>query len=228
LVTDQCGMKILLVDDHILFREGLASLLNNTEDMHVVAEVGTLYAAIEKSAEFKPDVVLIDVNLPDGSGIEAIEPISNIVPGVNIVILSVEMNEDLLFSAIRKGAKGFILKKTSLSDLLASIRALERGEAALSRAMTRQVLEEFARNGSQNNHHQENLEELTSREVEVLAHLSTGATNREIGERLFISENTVKVHLHNIFKKMDFYNRREAIRYAKSQGLGNGWAKDNT
>lgn len=216
-------MDILIVDDHILFREGLASMLGNQPDMNVVGEAGTLRKAIAKAKELEPEVVLMDIGLPDGSGLEAIEQIQKCVPHASIVVLTIYESDEILITSIQKGARGFLHKNTPIADLVASLRGVSRGEAALSRSMTSRVLDEIARISTliHNGDGDYELEELTSREIEVLAQLTTGASNREIGDKLVIAENTVKAHVRHILKKLNLRNRREAAGFARRAGLVN-------
>lgn len=211
-------MKVLVVDDHILFREGLVSLLRNQPDFDVLGEAGTVREAISQAALLKPDLILLDFTLPDGNGLEATEAILALDPNVKIVFLTVHESDDRLFSAVRAGARGYLLKNLSVSNLLASLRALERGEAAISRVMMGRILEEFSRDGRGGDNHFLPVE-LTTREMEILQQLSTNASNREIAGRLYISENTVKNHVHNILEKLKLSNRREAVDYARRLGV---------
>lgn len=212
-------MRILIVDDHILFREGLTGLLRSQPDMEVIGECGTMNDAICQALKMKPDVVLMDFSLPDGTGLEATNAILAELPLTQIIFLTVHDNDERMISAMRAGAKGYLLKNLSVSKLLASLRALERGEAAISRIMMARVLEEFAQSKSSSNGTASPLVELTSREIEVLQELADGITNQEIANRLFISENTVKNHIHNILEKLNLHNRREAIEFARKNGL---------
>ena len=212
-------MRILIVDDHILFREGLVGLLRSQSDMQVVGECGSVQEAIELTHELKPEVILMDFSLPDGTGLDATRSILVRHPDVQIVFLTVHDNDERLISAMRAGAKGYLLKNLSVSKLLASLRALERGEAAISRTMMARILEEFSQNGPVNSASPSPLVGLTSREIEVLQELTDGITNQEIAVRLYISENTVKNHIHNILEKLGLGNRREAIEFARKNGL---------
>lgn len=212
-------MRILIVDDHILFREGLAGLLRSQQDMQVVGECGTVEEAIETAKEVSPDVILMDFSLPDGTGLEATKAILASMPEVQIIFLTVHDNDERLISAMRSGAKGYLLKNLSVNKLLASLRALERGEAAISRTMMARILEEFANTEPSRQPSPSPLVGLTAREIEVLQELSGGVTNQEIANRLFISENTVKNHIHNILEKLKLNNRREAIDFAQKNGL---------
>lgn len=212
-------MRILIVDDHILFREGLAGLLRSQTDMEVVGECGSVREAIELSPQIKPDVILMDFSLPDGTGLEATRAILANQSEIQIIFLTVHDNDERLIAAMRAGAKGYLLKNLSVNKLLASMRALERGEAAISRTMMARILEEFAQSTPATSTAPSPLIGLTSREIEVLQELADSITNQEIATRLFISENTVKNHIHNILEKLSLHNRREAIEFARKNGL---------
>jgi two-component system NarL family response regulator len=212
-------MRVLIVDDHILFREGLTGLLRSQPDMEVIGECGTMHDAIDMALTVKPDVVLMDFSLPDGTGLEATRAILTNLPDTQIIFLTVHDNDERLIAAMRAGAKGYLLKNLSVSKLLASLRALERGEAAISRTMMARILEEFAQSTPPPAAAPSPLVGLTSREIEVLQELADGITNQEIATRLYISENTVKNHIHNILEKLNLSNRREAIEFARKHGL---------
>ncbi|RPJ50687.1 MAG: DNA-binding response regulator [Chloroflexi bacterium] len=212
-------MQVLIVDDHILFREGLTGLLRSQPDMQVIGECGTMHEAIELALRIKPEVVLMDFSLPDGSGLEATRAILACLPETQIIFLTVHDNDERLIAAMRAGAKGYLLKNLSVSKLLASLRALERGEAAISRTMMARILEEFAQSTPPAASTPSPLIGLTSREIEVLQELADGITNQEIATRLFISEKTVKNNIHNILDKLSLHNRREAIEFARKYGL---------
>ncbi len=212
-------MRILIVDDHILFREGLTGLLRAQPDMEVIGECGTMNEAISQALLLKPDVVLMDFSLPDGTGLEATRAILAELPLTEIIFLTVHDNDERLIAAMRAGAKGYLLKNLSVNKLLASLRALERGEAAISRTMMARILEEFAQSRPASASAPSPLVGLTSREIEVLQELADAITNQEIATRLFISENTVKNHIHNILEKLNLHNRREAIEFARKNGL---------
>jgi two-component system NarL family response regulator len=212
-------MRVLIVDDHILFREGLAGLLRSQADIEVIGECGSVREAIETAVQLKPQVILMDFSLPDGTGLDATRAILSELPQTQIIFLTVHDNDERMISAIRAGAKGYLLKNLSVNKLLASLRAMERGEAAISRTMMARVLEEFAQSTPPPVPEPSPLVGLTSREIEVLQELADGITNQEIATRLFISENTVKNHIHNILEKLSLNNRREAIEFARKNGL---------
>jgi DNA-binding NarL/FixJ family response regulator len=212
-------IKTLIVDDHLIFREGLVSLLSKEPDFTIVGQAGTVRDAITRACELQPDLVLLDMGLPDGHGVEAVRPILANKPDTKIVFLTVYETDDMLFSALRRGAKGYLLKNIPVANLLESLRALQRGEAALSRNMVSRVLEEFSRPFNADTSLDSILTELTERQLQVLAELTRGATNEEIAARLVISENTVKNHVHTILKKLQLRNRREAVKYLNHPGL---------
>ena len=213
------GLKIIVVDDHILFREGLTNLLSSQPDMHVIADVGTGQEAIKSALELNPDLILMDVGLPDMQGFEAVKQILAKKPELNIVMLTVMESDDLLIRSIVAGAKGYLIKNLTMNQLFTSIRSLEKGEWALSRAMSGKVLEEFTRVASTIDQNDRTAQNLTARETEVLEKVGEGLDNYQIGEVLDISENTVRVHIHNIFEKLNLRSRSEAINFARRNNL---------
>ena len=211
--------RLLLVDDHTLFREGIANLLAGQPDFTVIGAAGSVQQAIVMARDLQPDLVLMDFTLPDGTGLEATYAILGERPETKIVFLTVHEEDERLFAAIRSGAKGYMLKNVPVARLLERLRGLERNEAAIGPDMTSRVLEEFSRTrpGHQAGHSA--LAQLTPRETDVLRTLARGATNRDIAEHLFITENTVKNHVGNILSKLNLPNRREAARFACQYGL---------
>jgi two-component system NarL family response regulator len=218
-------MRLLIIDDHVLFRDGLVSLLSAQPDFDVVGQAGTVYEAIQLAHDLEPDLVLMDVGLPDGTGLEATQAILADLPKIKIVFLTVHEEDDRLFQAIRCGAKGYLLKNVPVAKLLSYLRGIERDEPAISPAMTGRILEEFARLGSGALADQTEVNQLTSREMEVLRELAAGATNQEIARRLVIAENTVKNHVRNILSKLNLKNRREAATFAQCHGLSDTSSK---
>ena len=217
--------KILLVDDHIMFREGLANILKSQADFQIIGQAGTAREAVELTRELRPDMVLMDFGLPDGSGIEATRAIVEERPETIVIFLTVFDTDQFLFAAIRSGAKGYLLKSQPSTQLLASLRAIEKGEAAISRVMTKHILDEFSRLGPPTEPTQSKLSKLTLREFEILKELSSGSTNREIAQRFAISETTVKNQVHSILSKLNLKNRREIVWFARQQGIGEGLCK---
>lgn len=206
-------MKILIVDDHILFREGLTSLLSTQNDIEIVGQASTVQEAVTLAKALHPELILMDFGLPDGTGLEATELILACQPHLKIVFLTVHEDDERLFRAIRIGAKGYLLKNVPVTVLLSFIRGVERGEPALTPAMTSKILNEFARSPKADQTKTEETTLLTARELDVLKHLRTGATNREIADRLFIAENTVKNHVRSILSKYNLTSRRQAVNY---------------
>jgi two-component system NarL family response regulator len=212
-------IKLLIVDDHILLREGLVSLFNTQPGFEVVGEAGTVADAISLSRKLEPSLILMDFGLPDGTGLEATQAILADNPDTNIIFLTVHEAEDDLFAAIRSGAKGYLLKNIPVAKMINAIKGMMRGEAPISREMTSQILAEFARNRRPEAEMVQTDQIFTPRELDVLAQVVTGASNKEIADNLFVSVNTVKNHIHNMLCKLDLKNRRELAKYAEQHGL---------
>lgn len=212
-------MRVLIVDDHILFRQGLTSLFKNQPDFKVVGDAECVAEAVEKARILQPDLVLMDHHLPDGSGFEATEAILSFLPGCNIVFLTVSDDDDTLFTAIRKGARGFLLKSLPISRLLELLLPIAQGEPAFAPQMVNRMLAECARQHQSSELRKNPSHLLSPREVDVLRELASGATNHEIACRMFLAENTVKHYVHNILDKLSLRNRREAAQFARSTGI---------
>jgi DNA-binding NarL/FixJ family response regulator len=210
-------MNVLIVDDHLLFREGLVSLLNADPSFKVVGQAGTVCESIALAQKLKPDIILMDFSLPDGDGSEATSAILAELPETNIVFLTMYDADEKLFAAVRSGAKGYLLKNTPVQKLMDSLHSIAKGEAAISPSMTMRILEEFSHSTSFN--HNQPLGNLSSRELDILREMASGASNTEIASRLYISVNTVKHHIHSILAKLELNNRREAVSYAREHGL---------
>ncbi len=200
--------SILVIDDHIMFREGLVSLFQNTPDFVVLAQAGTVKEGIEKAILHKPDIILMDFSLPDGTGLDATKAILAELPECKIIFLTVYETDENILAAIRLGASGYALKNVSSSSLLASLRALDQGEMAMSRKMMSKVLE-YSR-AMLPSPATNILNKLSAREMDVLIELQNNASNSQIAQSLYLSENTVKHHIHNILDKLGVSNRREA------------------
>jgi len=213
-------MKILIVDDHTLFRQGLASLLHETPELEVCGQAGTCAEAIDLANRLRPEMILMDYGLPDGNGVDAARAILAENPECQIVFLTVHINDQELFDAIRIGAKGYLLKNVPIDNLLEDLRAIRAGNAVLSPSMTGRVLDEFVRLDDVHRQQDQMLALLTPREIEVLEQLVAGSTNKEIALELFMAENTVKRHVHNILAKLELTNRRAAAKWARERGLG--------
>ncbi|MBW6465625.1 MAG: response regulator transcription factor [Brevefilum sp.] len=208
---------ILLVDDHEVVRLGLKSLLEHNDQFQVVAEAGTAKEAVEMVEKYQPDVVLMDIRLPGPSGIEACQEITQRWPDVRVVILTSYAEDDMLFSAIRAGASGYVLKQIGAEGLIAAIEAACRGEAPLDPAVTQRVFQEVRR--AVKEEEAAAFSSLSQQEKHVLALVSEGKTNREIAEALFLGEGTVRNYVSSILAKLGVSNRAEAAAYAVTHSL---------
>ncbi len=211
-------MKILIVDDHVLFREGLVGILQTRPEFEVVGEAGTVSEAIEKARLYQPDMILMDWGLPDGDGSQASQQILSEQPGCKIVFLTIYEADEKLFAAVRSGAKGYMLKNVPSEKLIRALLDVEVGKPAISRKMTGQLMEEFSRT-TDDMTQPDAFDKLSPREMDVLQEVVNGATNREIATTLFISVNTVKHHIHSILDKLGVENRRQAADFAREHGI---------
>lgn len=214
-------IRVLLVDDHDLFREGLAGIIASQPDMQVIGEAGDGLEGLVKAVELKPDLVLMDLQMPGMDGLEATKKIKEALPEVTVVVLTVRDEDEKLFTALKNGAQGYLLKNIRSAEMLEMLRGAMRKEAAISPALAGRMLEEFRRLSSLAPRSDENetIEILTRREQEVLGLVAEGATDKEIAARLSLSLHTVKSHMRNILAKLQVNSRREAARLAKSRGM---------
>ncbi|HET8522433.1 MAG TPA: response regulator transcription factor [Thermomicrobiales bacterium] len=207
--------RILLVDDHALFREGLISLLSYQKDFIVVGEAEDSESAMAKARALSPDIVLMDIDLPGENGVMATLRLTTELPTITVVMLTVHDDSQTLFEAIKAGAQGYLVKNTRSHELLEQLRGLARGEAPISRRLATRILDEL--------HGQTKLlgqeETLTARETEVLELVVARLSNAEIADRLSISEYTVKNHMKSILAKLHLHNRHQAAAY----GVAHGW-----
>jgi DNA-binding NarL/FixJ family response regulator len=211
-------LRILLVDDHDLFRKGIARLIDSQPDFQVIGEARDGREALKAALELDPEVILMDIEMPNWNGTEATRRIISEKPDAKIVMLTVSDDDQNLFSAIRAGASGYLLKSVKPDELFRRLRGVVRGEAAISPFLAAKVLGEFARL-DQSVPVPRTVEGLSPRETEVLGLVAKGFTNREIGESLHIAENTVKNHLRNILNKLHLSNRAQAAAFAVRHGL---------
>ena len=214
-------IKVLVVDDHTLFRRGITAVLANQESLKVVGEAADGLEAIEKAKQLEPDVILMDLNMPRCSGLEAIQALQAEMPQVNILVLTVSEMETDLFAAVKFGARGYLLKKAGPEELVNAILYITQGGAMVSPLMATKLLTEFKEltAGVEREPTEEANAHLSPREGEVLQLVAQGATNKEIADSLFISENTVKTHLRSIMEKLHLANRSQAAAYAVKRGL---------
>lgn len=209
--------RILLVDDHEVVRLGLKALLERNANFEVVAEAGNARDAIEKVKTFSPDVVVMDIRLPGGSGIEACQEITSKNPDVKVIMLTSYAEDEMLFSAIRAGAAGYVLKQIGGEDLIRAIEAVGRGEALLDPAVTQRIFQEVRKAAKEEE--ASAFSALTQQEKHVLLLVSEGKTNREIAKALFLGEGTVRNYVSSILSKLGVSNRAEAAAYAVEHNL---------
>ncbi|MBI4986393.1 MAG: response regulator transcription factor [Rhodocyclales bacterium] len=207
-------IRILLADDHPMFRHGVAHSLTRDPDFQVVGEAGSGEEAVELAQRLRPDVVLIDVSMPGIGGIAAAAQIAASQPAVRIVVLTVAENQDSLLAALKAGAHGYVLKGVSVVEMRTILRRVAEGEAYVTPQLAAEMLMEFTRPRSTPNV----IADLTPRETEVLDLLSHGLTNREIGDRLSLAEKTIKHHMTSILQKLQVRTRTEAVLLALGQG----------
>jgi two-component system, NarL family, nitrate/nitrite response regulator NarL len=212
-------MKLIIVDDHVLFREGLASIIRSEPDIKIVGMAGSVREAIEAARLARPDIILMDFSLPDGTGADATRAILAENPSCKIVFLTMSEEDDNLFDAIRSGAKGYLLKNMQPQKLVTALRSVQKGESAISRTMTMRLMEELSRSKKPEPVRESTL---TRRELDVISALASGLSNAEISKQLFISENTVKYHVHSVLGKLGLSDRKELSLYAREQGLIRG------
>jgi len=207
-------IRLVIVDDHALFREGLASIIQLEKDIEVSGLAGSVKEAVELVRTLKPDIVLMDFKLPDGNGADATRIVLQEYPDCKIIFLTMSESDDDLLAAIRSGAKGYLLKNMSPSKLVTTLRSVQRGES-----MTLRLMDELSQTTAPERREDSTLANLTSRELDVLRELTTGGTNKDIANRMFLSENTVKYHIHSILDKLSLPNRKAAARFAKEHGI---------
>lgn len=210
-------MRVLLADDHALFRAGLASLLK-AWGLELAGQAGNGEEALVKVRELHPDLVFMDIAMPRLNGLEATRAIKAAFPEVKVVILTVSDDEQDLFEAIKSGAEGYLLKNLREEEFAELVARLGRGEPVMSPGLAKKLLQEFARL-KEERHRLDGEAGLTDREREVLEQVARGATNREVAATLFISENTVNYHMKNILSKLHLRNRAQVVAWALEHGF---------
>jgi DNA-binding NarL/FixJ family response regulator len=210
-------IRVLIVDDHALFRRGLEMVLAEEDDIELVGQASDGTEATQKAAESLPDVVLMDIRMPKSSGIVACRAMKEAAPSMKIVLLTISDEEEDLFEAIRAGASGYLLKDIPLDEVAEAVRSVNGGQSLISPSMAGKLLTEFAtlaRRNEEEPPRQVPAPKLTDREMEVLKLVAKGMNNRDIARELFISENTVKNHVRNILEKLQIHSRMEAVMIA--------------
>jgi len=215
-------IRILIADDHALFREGLHAILKSVPGVEIVGEAGTGKEALALASKLKPDIILMDIQMPDLNGVEATRRILETRPDVGIIIVTMLEDDDSLFTAMQAGARGYVLKGADKAEMLKSIQALAEGEALFGPAIAGRLLHFFQNKDRHPKSEAASISfpELTEREREVLTCIASGDTNAEIAEQLSISLKTVRNHVSNIFTKLQVVNRAQAVIKARDAGLG--------
>ena len=210
-------IRVALVDDDVLIREGLRMIIDQSDDLQVVATAGDGEEALRVAREERPDVMLMDVRMPVLDGIEATRRITEAEDAPRVIILTTFELDEYVFEALRAGASGFLLKRTDPEQLVAAVRVVAGGEALLSPSVTRRLIAEFTRRPQMGSNVR--LADLTDREREVLLLIARGLSNQELADQLFIADNTVKTHVKRIFTKLGARDRAQAIVMAYESGL---------
>ncbi|UOF90735.1 response regulator transcription factor [Fodinisporobacter ferrooxydans] len=212
-------IHVFVVDDHKLFRAGLIEILQQAGDIQVVGEASNGEEAIFAIRRSAPDILILDLTMPGMDGIETLCKLRGMDISTRVLVLTGNMSEHLLFAAIENGAHGYVMKTTDPDDMIEAIRRVYAGEAVVPGNITVKLLSELSKILHKSN---PQVEQLTPREIDILRELSTGATNREIAQRLFISENTVRNHVGNILVKLKMQNRFQAAAFAVKEGITKG------
>lgn len=210
-------INILLVDDHAVLRSGLRALLNQEPDFEVVGEAANGIEAIKLAQKLTPDVIVMDISMPEMDGLQAAEEIQRLNLASRMVMLTVHAEEDYLFHTLRLGASGYVLKSSADTDLMEAIRAAHRGDVFLYPSAVKKLLGEYLKGGAPEMHQEYDI--LASREKEVLKLTAEGYTNHEIAERLVISPKTVDTYRQRIMEKLNLHHRSDMVRYALRRGL---------
>lgn len=209
-------IRVLLADDHNVLRQGMAQVLESQPDITVVAQAGNGKEACRLAEQHHPDVILMDINMPEMDGVAAAQQITAALPQTGIIILTMYRRDDYVFEAIKAGASGYLLKEAELDELLGAIRAVAQGEAVIDPSIAGRVLAELRRPRPAP---AEKMPELAERDLEILQLVAQGLSNQEIADRLFLAEKTIRNRLSLIFKRLHLENRTQAALYALREGL---------
>jgi DNA-binding NarL/FixJ family response regulator len=218
-MTEKRRIRILIVDDHAVVRSGLRTILETEPEFEVVGEAGDGHAALELAQELLPDVVLMDINMGDWDGVTATRRVRNYVPSARVIVLTNYDEDDLVFSSIRAGASGYLLKEVTATQLTNSIRTVADGFSLIYPSVARRVLDEFGQPRTAAPSDTDVYSDLTPREREVLRLIASGRANKEIAAQLGISERTVKTHISNIFSKLELTDRTQAALFVHNRGM---------
>jgi DNA-binding NarL/FixJ family response regulator len=211
--------RVLIADDDDLMRAGLVELLSGEPEIEIVAEAATGRQAVERARRLGPDVVLMDVRMPDLNGIQATRELTRAAPDTKVLILTTFEQDDYIFGALRAGASGFLLKRSRPEELIAAVHTIARGESLLSPSVTRLVIDRMAQQPLPEFAAEAKLDELTRREREVLELIARGLSNREIATELFVEESTVRTHVKRIQMKLQLRDRVQIVIFAYETGV---------
>jgi two-component system response regulator NreC len=212
-------LKVLLVEDHAIVRQGIRSLLEEESDILVVGEAGDGSQALEQAERLSPDIVLMDLSMPGVGGIEATRQIRERFPAMRVIVLSMHESEEYVFRVLQAGASGYVLKRATTTELVLALRAVAAGSTFLSPSISQILIGDFVQRATSRQRDQEVADLLTPRERQVLQFVAQGYSNRQIAEQLHISIKTVETHRGNMMSKLDVHDRASLIRYARESGL---------
>lgn len=215
---NQSTVRVLLIDDHALFRSGIRLLLQRQHEFEVVAEAPDALEGIKRAKILDPDIILLDLHMPGMSGLDAVKLLAQEVPRSHIIMLTVSEDREDLMEALKSGAAGYLLKNTDAEVFIGALRRVMQGESVISNEMTAKLVASLRRRDEPAE--AEVAEKLTPRECDILAQLSTGMSNKEIARELDLAESTVKIHLQSILRKLSLSNRVQAAIYAIEHGMG--------
>ena len=212
-------IRVLLADDHTIVRQGLRALLDSNEDIEVVGEAENGREAFEKTKQIAPDIVVLDITMPNLNGIEATRQIKKLKPEIKVIVLTVHDNEEYVHQVLQAGASGYLLKESAVSDLVSAINAVKKGDIFLSPTISKVVVKDYINNTDRESRAFDSLDVLTSREREVLQLIAEGHTNREVARLLKLSVKTVDVHRAHIKEKLQIHDTAGLIKYSLRKGI---------
>ncbi len=213
-------IRVILAEDHTIVRQGLRSLLEQSDDIEVIAEAEDGREAVNKTEQLKPDIVLMDISMPILNGIEATRQIKKKFPDIKVLILTMHTTEEYISQILHAGASGYLVKKSAHHELLSAIKAIQKGNSYLSPLVSKKVVDQYLQK-TQDDIKQDRYEKLTTREREVIQLIAEGKANKEIAERLYLSVKTVETHKAHLMEKLNLHTTTDLIKYAIQKGIIN-------